>query len=107
MLKNLRRNVNVNLDKNGISASVNVPAEVSRYSQGWGSVRDSRPPPRPALAMSGKSYAEIKAECLAAGALYEDPDFPATDASVFYSRRPPRAFEWKRPTVGLQVMDNY
>ena len=94
-----RGGVNVNMDKNGLSASVNVPTETSRYSQGWGSVRESRPPAKPGLALTGKSYEDVKAECLKSGALYEDPDFPATDVSVFYSRKPPRSFEWKRPTV--------
>lgn len=93
-----RGGVNVNMDKNGLSASVNVPTETSRYSQGWGSVRESRPPAKPGLALTGKSYEDVKAECLKSGALYEDPDFPATDVSVFYSRKPPRSFEWKRPT---------
>lgn len=33
------------------------------------------------------------------GKLYEDPDFPPTDESIYYSQRPPRKFEWKRPHV--------
>ena len=45
------------------------------------------------------SYSEIKARCLKAGVLYEDPDFPAVEDSLFFSRKPPRPFEWKRPSV--------
>lgn len=44
-------------------------------------------------------YERIKAGCLARGELWEDPDFPATQASVFYHQTPPFQFEWKRPKV--------
>ena len=46
-----------------------------------------------------KSYEEIKALCLERKVLWEDPDFPATQTSVFYHQTPPFSFEWKRPTV--------
>ncbi|KAK3800954.1 hypothetical protein RRG08_001202 [Elysia crispata] len=49
------------------------------------------------------SYSEIKARCLKAGVLYEDPDFPAVEDSLFFSRKPPRPFEWKRPS---EICDN-
>ncbi len=76
----------------------NVPDE-SRYKKGWGSSRGSRPPPGPPMKLEGKTYAEIKAQCLREGRLFEDPDFPAVDTSIFYSRAPPRPFVWKRPGV--------
>ena len=44
-------------------------------------------------------YADIKARLSKHGQLYEDPDFHAVDRSIFYSRSPPRPFEWKRPSV--------
>uniref|UniRef100_A0A3B4AGU1 Calpain catalytic domain-containing protein n=1 Tax=Periophthalmus magnuspinnatus TaxID=409849 RepID=A0A3B4AGU1_9GOBI len=31
--------------------------------------------------------------------LFEDPLFPASDSSLFYSEKPPMKFEWKRPSV--------
>lgn len=46
-----------------------------------------------------QSFEEIKASCLRSGRLYEDPDFEAVDDNVFTSRRPPRPFVWRRPTV--------
>ncbi|CAK6442279.1 unnamed protein product [Pipistrellus nathusii] len=46
---------------------------------------------------SGQSFEQLRRECLQKGVLFEDPDFPATSASLFYSERPPIAFVWKRP----------
>lgn len=54
--------------------------------------------------MPGKSFDEIKAQCLREKKLFEDPDFPAVDSSIFYSRSPPRPFVWKRPTVSYLHM---
>jgi len=71
-----------------------------RYSSGWGNRnKSSRHAPVKAMSVQGKSFAEIKKECLARGVLFEDPDFPAVDSSIFYSQRPPRPFAWKRPPV--------
>ncbi len=73
----------------------------SRYVKGWGSRKsyDKPPPGGPPMQLEGKTYAEIKAQCLREGRLFEDPDFPAVDSSIFYSRSPPRPFVWKRPGV--------
>ncbi|KAM4695301.1 calpain-9 [Discoglossus pictus] len=46
---------------------------------------------------SGKSYEELKQDCLRKGILFEDEDFPANDASLFYSEKPNIPFVWKRP----------
>ena len=46
-----------------------------------------------------RSFEELREECLQKGELWEDPDFPATQASVFYHQTPPFTFEWKRPNV--------
>ncbi|XP_065536389.1 calpain-9 isoform X2 [Lathamus discolor] len=46
---------------------------------------------------SGKAYEELKQECLHRGVLFEDPDFPACDSSLFFSEKPPIPFIWKRP----------
>ncbi|XP_034941713.1 calpain-C isoform X2 [Chelonus insularis] len=42
-------------------------------------------------------YERIKRTCLKRSELWEDPVFPATQASVFYHQTPPFQFQWKRP----------
>ena len=98
-----------------IRASHSHPVE-SRFSKGWGwgkkkdkdlpPNRSAPPPPRqtrdavaaPAV-VDGQTYEEIRDACLKAGTLFEDPEFPAVDTSIFFSKRPPRPFQWKRPGV--------
>ncbi|KAM9317025.1 calpain-9 [Gastrophryne carolinensis] len=46
---------------------------------------------------SGKTYEQLRIECLQNGKLFEDEDFPATDGSLFYSEKPNIPFVWKRP----------
>lgn len=53
----------------------------------------------PFAGLNNQSYDEIKKRCLEEGILFEDPEFPAEDESIFFSRSPPRPFEWKRPGV--------
>lgn len=43
------------------------------------------------------SYERIKADCKRKNVLWEDPDFPAIQTSVFYHQTPPFTFQWKRP----------
>uniref|UniRef100_A0A8C5HA12 Calpain 9 n=1 Tax=Gouania willdenowi TaxID=441366 RepID=A0A8C5HA12_GOUWI len=45
----------------------------------------------------GRSFEELRQECLSNGTLFEDEDFPATDSSLFYSQSTPVSIEWKRP----------
>ncbi|XP_056628960.1 calpain-9 [Triplophysa dalaica] len=45
----------------------------------------------------GKTFEQLRQECLQKGKLFEDPDFPAVDTSLFYSEKVPVNFEWKRP----------
>ncbi|XP_076145628.1 calpain-9 [Alosa pseudoharengus] len=45
----------------------------------------------------GRSFEEIRQDCLRRNVLFEDPDFPAVDSSLFYSQSVPINFEWKRP----------
>lgn len=52
---------------------------------------------------SGKAYEELKQECLRRGVLFEDPDFPACDSSLFFSEKPPIPFIWKRPRVSMTL----
>ena len=88
----------------GIRSKIQIkksrPSE-ARYRRGWSSRRSDKPSVRAALPMSpeGKTFEEIKRQCLAEGKLFEDPDFPAHDSSIFYSRSPPRPFVCKRPPV--------
>lgn len=47
----------------------------------------------------GKTYEQLRQECLQRKKLFEDPDFPAKGSSLFYSQSVPVNFEWKRPGV--------
>ncbi|XP_071282909.1 calpain-9 [Agelaius tricolor] len=46
---------------------------------------------------SGQGYEQLKRECLRRGVLFEDPDFPACNSSLFFSENPAIPFVWKRP----------
>ncbi|XP_074898167.1 calpain-9 isoform X2 [Buteo buteo] len=65
--------------------------------------QDSKPRPSAlpgaarATHSSGKAFEELKQECLSRGVLFEDPDFPACNSSLFFSEKPPVPFIWKRP----------
>jgi hypothetical protein len=48
---------------------------------------------------SGQSFEQLRQGCLQTGSLFEDADFPASNASLFYSERPQVPFVWKRPGV--------
>ncbi len=81
--------------------TVNRPeSKGSRYGSGWGA-KPARKPAGPPMKLEGTTFAEIKAQCQREGRLFEDPDFPANDSSLYYSRGPARSIEWKRPTVGI------
>ncbi|XP_060077139.1 calpain-B-like isoform X2 [Ylistrum balloti] len=57
----------------------------------------------PFAGVLNQSYDQIKAKCLAEGILFEDPEFEASDSSIFFSKTPSRPFEWKRPS---EICDN-
>ncbi|KAF2359806.1 Peptidase C2 calpain large subunit domain III [Trinorchestia longiramus] len=44
-----------------------------------------------------QDFERIRDYCLESGVLFEDPSFPAEDISIFFSKSPPKPFEWKRP----------
>ncbi|XP_053670171.1 calpain-A-like [Anopheles nili] len=44
-----------------------------------------------------QDFYQIRQQCLDNGTLFEDPEFPATSASLLYSKRPDRHYEWLRP----------
>ncbi|XP_054281756.1 calpain-A isoform X3 [Macrosteles quadrilineatus] len=50
-----------------------------------------------------QDFYKIRDECLAEGKLWEDPEFEAADSSIFFSRGPPKPFEWKRP---MEISDD-
>lgn len=44
-----------------------------------------------------QQYSELKKACIKDKELFEDPEFPATNTSLFFRRSPPGRVEWKRP----------
>ncbi|XP_076318532.1 calpain-B-like [Tachypleus tridentatus] len=44
-----------------------------------------------------QDFHKLHEKCVRDGTLFEDPDFPACDSTVFFSCTPPRPFKWKRP----------
>ncbi|XP_041353027.1 calpain-A-like isoform X3 [Gigantopelta aegis] len=57
----------------------------------------------PFSGVKNQSHADIVKKCQEEGFLFEDPEFLAEDGSIFFSRLPPRPFEWKRPS---EICDN-
>uniref|UniRef100_A0A8D2IK26 Calpain catalytic domain-containing protein n=1 Tax=Varanus komodoensis TaxID=61221 RepID=A0A8D2IK26_VARKO len=47
----------------------------------------------------GQRYRRLKQSCLQAQSLFQDPEFPATNASLVHHRDPPDGVSWKRPGV--------
>jgi calpain len=54
-----------------------------------------------------QDFYELRNDCLARGVLFEDSEFPPADSSLFFSHRPDRHFEWKRPGVNLNLFRIY
>lgn len=46
-----------------------------------------------------KTFLELRDKYVRKKVLFEDPLFPADDSTLFYSRKCPMKFEWKRPSV--------
>ncbi|XP_057301622.1 calpain-5-like [Hydractinia symbiolongicarpus] len=44
-----------------------------------------------------QDFKSLRAECVTNGRLFEDPEFPATNSSLYFSKQPPFTAEWKRP----------
>jgi len=42
-------------------------------------------------------FERLRESCLKKGELWQDPDFPAVQSSIFYHQKPPFNFTWKRP----------
>ncbi|EDW73190.1 uncharacterized protein Dwil_GK16784 [Drosophila willistoni] len=54
---------------------------------------------RPISQSSGGAvgFETLRDSCVSNGTMFEDPDFPANNSSLMYSRRPDRYIEWLRP----------
>ncbi|MEQ2252116.1 Calpain-5 [Ilyodon furcidens] len=50
-----------------------------------------------AVPYKNQHYADLKKLCIQTKTLFEDPEFPADNSSLFYSKPPPGAVHWKRP----------
>ncbi|KAG7252539.1 LOW QUALITY PROTEIN: hypothetical protein CRUP_027530, partial [Coryphaenoides rupestris] len=48
-------------------------------------------------AYKNQHYHELKRTCLKDKTLFEDPEFPTTNKSLFFRKPPPGRVEWKRP----------
>jgi hypothetical protein len=48
-----------------------------------------------------QSYDKLKRSCLEDKSLFEDPEFPTTDKSLFFRKPLPGRVEWKRPGVSV------
>ena len=46
-----------------------------------------------------QDFKTLKSECASNGKLFEDPEFPAADSSLYFSKQPSFKAEWKRPKV--------
>lgn len=62
---------------------------------------------QPIIKVKEKTYEELHRKCLEKNILYEDPDFPPNESSLFYSQKIPIKFEWKRPRVSNTFADYF
>ncbi|XP_030071108.1 calpain-3 isoform X5 [Microcaecilia unicolor] len=51
----------------------------------------------PIIGLKEKPFEKLHKKCLERKILFEDPDFPTNDTSLFYSQHFPIKFQWKRP----------
>jgi len=49
------------------------------------------------MSVSSSEFERLRETSIARDELWQDPDFPATQSSVFYHQKPPFNFVWKRP----------
>lgn len=52
-------------------------------------------------AYEDQNYSALKRACLRRKVLFEDPNFPATDDSLYYKGTPGPTVRWKRPKVSV------
>ena len=70
-----------------------------RYHSGWQSREQQERLPTRVARITKQHFSDIRAECVQQQALFEDPDFPAANRSIYYSYDPGVQFKWMRPTV--------
>ena len=83
------------------SLNVNAPPNVSAHISASNSPGPASPKSLSAVGDGSLDFDAIRQDCLQKRTLYEDPYFPATDKSLYYSRFPPYRFEWLRPSVSI------
>uniref|UniRef100_A0A914WWY2 Calpain catalytic domain-containing protein n=1 Tax=Plectus sambesii TaxID=2011161 RepID=A0A914WWY2_9BILA len=54
-------------------------------------------PPQPRPGYEGLDFYALRDKCLQDRVLFEDPEFPADDSSLFFSKAPPKRVTWLRP----------
>merc|ERR1712002_1044029 len=69
-----------------------------RYQSGWKDAQQDHKISTRVAQVQAQSFEEIRNQCLEQGALWQDPDFPAVNQSVYYSTSLPQSFQWKRPS---------
>lgn len=52
-----------------------------------------------AVPYKNQQYSELKKHCINDKTLFEDPEFPAVNSSLYFKKPPPGFVEWKRPGV--------
>lgn len=52
-----------------------------------------------AVPYKNQRYDDLKRECIKDKKLFEDPEFPAVNTSLYYSKPLPSSVQWKRPGV--------
>ncbi|XP_037605136.1 calpain-5-like [Sebastes umbrosus] len=50
-----------------------------------------------ATPFKNQQYPELKKDCINDKTLFEDPEFPASNTSLYFKKPPPGYVEWKRP----------
>ncbi|XP_068186420.1 calpain-5-like isoform X2 [Antennarius striatus] len=50
-----------------------------------------------AVTFKNQHYSELKKNCINDKKLFEDPEFPATNSSLYFRKPPPGYVQWKRP----------
>ena len=58
------------------------------------------PVPTPGATRFGLNFNQERGRCLQSKMLFEDPEFPACDRSLYFKTPPDHPVEWMRPGVG-------
>jgi calpain, invertebrate len=55
--------------------------------------------PRPGMPSFNLDFHAERDRCLRERRLFEDPEFMASDQSLYFSKSPPKSVQWRRPGV--------